>query len=47
MNGKPLGQFHLRLVVPGDKFGGRSVKDVVSIKIESPHPQAASQSPKP
>jgi hypothetical protein len=33
MNGKPLGPDHLRLVVPGDSRGGRSVRDVVSIQV--------------
>jgi Oxidoreductase molybdopterin binding domain len=33
MNGKPLGLEHFRLVVPGDKRGGRSVRDVVSIAV--------------
>jgi DMSO/TMAO reductase YedYZ molybdopterin-dependent catalytic subunit len=33
MNGKPLGPEHFRLVVPGDKRGGRSVRDVVSIAV--------------
>jgi DMSO/TMAO reductase YedYZ molybdopterin-dependent catalytic subunit len=35
MNGKPLGPDHFRLVVPGDQRGGRSVRDVVSITIET------------
>jgi Oxidoreductase molybdopterin binding domain len=34
MNGKPLGPDHFRLVVPGDRRGGRSVRDVVSILVE-------------
>ncbi len=33
MNGTPLGDGHLRIVVPGDARGGRSVKDVVSIAV--------------
>ena len=36
MNGKPLGARHLRLVVPGDRYGPRSVRDVVRIAITSP-----------
>jgi hypothetical protein len=35
MDGKPLGLEHFRLVVPGDKRGGRSVRDVVSIGVTS------------
>jgi O-glycosyl hydrolase len=31
-DGKPLDDF--RIVMPGDKHGGRNVRDVVSIKIE-------------
>ncbi len=33
MNGKNLAPGHLRIVVPGDKKGGRSVYDVVSIAV--------------
>lgn len=33
MNGKTLSPAHLRLVVPGDKYGGRSVRDVVGITV--------------
>jgi DMSO/TMAO reductase YedYZ molybdopterin-dependent catalytic subunit len=33
MDGKPLGPDHLRVVVPGDKRGGRSVRDVVRIAV--------------
>jgi hypothetical protein len=33
MNGKPLGQGHDRLAVPGEQRGGRSVRDVVSIAV--------------
>jgi DMSO/TMAO reductase YedYZ molybdopterin-dependent catalytic subunit len=33
MNGKPLGAGHLRVVVPEDARGGRSVRDVVSITV--------------
>jgi len=36
MNGKPLGPGHLRVVVPGDARGGRSVRDVVSIAVLTP-----------
>jgi len=36
MNGEPLGAGHLRLVVPGDARGGRSVRDVVSIAVLTP-----------
>ena len=35
MDGKPLGLEHFRLVVPGDKRGGRSVRDVVGIAVMS------------
>jgi ABC-type molybdate transport system substrate-binding protein len=34
MNGAPLPDHALRLVVPGDKRGGRSVRDVIRIDIE-------------
>ncbi len=33
MDGKPLGREHLRVVVPLDKHGGRSVRDVVRIQV--------------
>ncbi|MBV9825125.1 MAG: hypothetical protein JO001_05565 [Alphaproteobacteria bacterium] len=33
MDGKPLGPDHLRAVVPADKRGGRSVRDVVKIEV--------------
>ncbi len=33
-DGKDLGQAGLRVVMPGDKRGGRSVRDVVRIEIE-------------
>ncbi len=36
MDGKPLAPAHLRLVVPGDAKGGRSVKDVVRIAVLAP-----------
>ena len=32
-DGQPIGEGELRLVVPGDKRGGRSVKDVVRIEV--------------
>ncbi len=38
LNGAPLGPSHLRLVVPGDARGGRSVRDVVSIAVLAPPP---------
>jgi hypothetical protein len=34
MNGAPLPDHALRLVVPGDRRGGRSVRDVIRIDIE-------------
>jgi ABC-type molybdate transport system substrate-binding protein len=34
INGQPLAEHSLRLIVPGDKRGGRSVRDVVRIDIE-------------
>lgn len=34
MNGAPIPDHKLRLVVPGDKRGGRSVRDVIRIEIE-------------
>jgi hypothetical protein len=33
MDGKPLGPDHLRLVVPGDRKGGRNVRDVRTIDV--------------
>jgi len=35
MDGQPLGPAHLRVVVPGDRKGGRSVRDVVHITVTS------------
>jgi hypothetical protein len=35
MNGQDLGPLHLRLIVPGDNKGGRSVRDVVSIAVSA------------
>jgi len=37
-NGQPLGAGHFRIVVPGDRRGGRSVRDVASIAVMSPVP---------
>jgi hypothetical protein len=34
LNGGPLPEHALRLIVPGDRLGGRSVRDVVRIAIE-------------
>ena len=34
MNGAPLPDHALRLVVPGDRRGGRSVRDVIRVDIE-------------
>lgn len=39
MNGKPLSPGHLRVVVPGDRRGGRSVRDVVQIAVVTVGPQ--------
>ena len=36
MDGKPLDADHLRVVVPLDKRGGRSVRDVVRIEVAGP-----------
>jgi DMSO/TMAO reductase YedYZ molybdopterin-dependent catalytic subunit len=36
MDGQPLGDEHLRVVVPLDKRGGRSVRDVVRIEVTAP-----------
>jgi hypothetical protein len=36
MDGKPLGPDHLRMVVPDDRRGGRSVRDVVRIAVSAP-----------
>jgi hypothetical protein len=36
MNGKPLEPDHLRVVVPLDKRGGRSVRDVARIEVAAP-----------
>jgi DMSO/TMAO reductase YedYZ molybdopterin-dependent catalytic subunit len=38
MNGQPLDADHLRVVVPLDKRGGRSVRDVVRIEVTTPPP---------
>lgn len=37
MDGKPFDPEHLRVVVPLDKHGGRSVRDVVKIEVSTPH----------
>jgi DMSO/TMAO reductase YedYZ molybdopterin-dependent catalytic subunit len=37
MDGKPLDPAHLRIVVPLDKHGGRSVRDVVKIEVTPAH----------
>lgn len=37
MDGKPFDDGHLRVVVPLDKRGGRSVRDVVKIEVTTPH----------
>ena len=34
LNGQPLPDHGLRLVVPGDLLGGRSVRDVVRVAVE-------------
>jgi Oxidoreductase molybdopterin binding domain len=36
MDGQPLGEGHLRIVVPRDKRGGRSVRDVAHIAVTAP-----------
>jgi hypothetical protein len=36
MDGQPLGPEHFRIVVPGDRRGGRSVRDVVRIAVTTP-----------
>ena len=40
MDGEPLGPEHLRLVVPGERRGGRSVRDVVRISVGPATPAA-------
>lgn len=37
MDGKPLDPGHLRIVVPLDKRGGRSVRDVVKVEVSTPN----------
>jgi hypothetical protein len=37
MDGKPLDPGHLRVVVPLDKRGGRSVRDVIKIEVTAAH----------
>jgi hypothetical protein len=39
MNGQMLAPGHFRIVVPGDKRGGRSVRDVVSIAVSLAGPK--------
>jgi hypothetical protein len=41
MDGAALGAGHLRIVVPLDKHGGRSVRDVVSIEVKAAPAAAA------
>lgn len=36
MNGNPLAPDHFRIVVPLDKRGGRSVRDVARIEVSAP-----------
>jgi DMSO/TMAO reductase YedYZ molybdopterin-dependent catalytic subunit len=36
MDGEPLGPEHFRIVVPGERRGGRSVRDVVRIAVAAP-----------
>lgn len=38
MDGQPLGSEHMRVVVPGDRRGGRSVRDVARIDVIRPEP---------
>jgi hypothetical protein len=38
MDGHPLGPDHFRVVVPGDKYGGRDVYNVTRIKVVAPTP---------
>jgi DMSO/TMAO reductase YedYZ molybdopterin-dependent catalytic subunit len=40
-DGQPLGAGHFRLVVPGDRYGGRGVRDVVRITVVAPEPAPA------
>src|SRR5262249_27025012 len=35
MDGKPLGDGHLRIVVPSDKRGGRSVRDIARVEVKT------------
>ena len=39
MDGQPLPPGHFRIVVPGDRYGGRSVRDVARIVVTAPEPQ--------
>lgn len=45
MDGHDLGPDHLRIVVPGDRFGGRSVRDVVRIAVMQPPAMHAENTP--
>lgn len=36
MDGQPLGPDHLRIVVPGDKRGGRGVHDLMRVTVTAP-----------
>ena len=38
MNGQPLSPEHFRIVVPGDRRGGRSVRDVIGIAVAGAQP---------
>lgn len=40
VDGQPLAPEHLRLVVPGERRAGRSVRDVVRISVGIPQPAA-------
>ena len=41
MDGRALGPAHVRLVVPGDRFGARGVRDVVRIAVVAPERRRA------
>ena len=45
MDGQPLGSEHFRIVVPGDKRGGRSVRDLMRIDVIASPPTDARQWP--
>jgi len=38
MDGHPLAPGHFRIIVPGDRYGGRDVRDVVRIRVLTPPP---------